>query len=326
MDIPPTFSVIIPVYNRADLLATAIASIRAQIFQDLEIVVVDDGSTDNVEDTLRAIGEHRVNYVRQPNRGASAARNRGLDTARGRFAAFLDSDDQFLPCHLEQAWRALVGTRDTAFYAPIIALRAQGVAVVKPPRPLRPGENMAAYLMSDRGFVQTSGLVVPRQMAARVRYREDAGFGDDTDFAVRLQLAGCAFTMGKLPGALWSDGVAQLRLSAAGVVDHALPWLEDLKPLIPMAAYDGYRGWHLAKALFRRQPLAALGLYLRALRSGSYRPWLALTVLCQIVLPSMAYRNLANAVIRLRHADRALESGRTSVALGVSPRTRSAND
>jgi glycosyltransferase involved in cell wall biosynthesis len=293
-----TFSVVIPVYNRADLLKAAIASVLAQSWQFFEVIIVDDGSVDDVAAAVDSFGDPRLVFVRQENRGASAARNRGIDQARGRYIAFLDSDDVYLPHHLAAAHEALGESDDTAFYSPVIAERSTGIQFTKPPRPLAPGENMASYLMSDRGFVQTSGLVVPAGLARSVRYREDAGFGDDTDFAIRLQLAGCRFIMARTPGVIWKDTDRPLRLSATGPGLDDLAWLEDIRERIPPSAYHGYRGWHLAKAVAARQPLLAARLYLKALSSGSYAPGLAAIVLAQILFPAKIYRMLANALIR----------------------------
>ncbi|MDE3115120.1 MAG: glycosyltransferase family 2 protein, partial [Pseudomonadota bacterium] len=111
---PPLFSVVIPVYNRAELLRSALESVRAQSCQDFEIVVVDDGSTDDPAKTVAAFADPRIRCVRQNNRGASAARNRGIALARGRFVAFLDSDDCFLPHHLERMAKLLENTTDSA--------------------------------------------------------------------------------------------------------------------------------------------------------------------------------------------------------------------
>jgi len=96
----------IPTYNRARYIAGALESVLAQTFGDYEVVVVDDGSTDDTERVLEPYRE-RIRYVRQPNAGRSAARNRCIREARGRFVSFLDSDDRWLPHKLESHVRAL---------------------------------------------------------------------------------------------------------------------------------------------------------------------------------------------------------------------------
>lgn len=100
----PFFSIIIPVYNRNHLVRNAIDSVIGQTFRDHEIIVVDDGSTDEtprIEDDYRG----RVRYIRQDNRGVSAARNAGLAASRSPWTAFLDSDDRWLPPKLERQAR-----------------------------------------------------------------------------------------------------------------------------------------------------------------------------------------------------------------------------
>lgn len=99
-------SVIIPTFNRAQRLARALASVVAQDFAPIEIVVIDDGSTDDTEEVVRSIAakapadEVILRYVRQENRGACVARNRGMELATGRYLAFLDSDDLIEPRRL----------------------------------------------------------------------------------------------------------------------------------------------------------------------------------------------------------------------------------
>lgn len=92
----PEVSVIIPTYNRAWVLKEAIDSVLAQDFKDYELIVVDDGSTDNTGQVLDAYGQDLI-VMRQSNEGVSAARNRGIAAAAGRLLAFLDSDDLWLP-------------------------------------------------------------------------------------------------------------------------------------------------------------------------------------------------------------------------------------
>src|SRR5579871_5705467 len=112
----PLFSVIIPVYERAAVLGNALQSVLAQTCQDFEIVVVDDGSRDDPKAVVDALHDPRIRLIRQENRGGGAARNRGLDEARGRFVALLDSDDVFLPHHLETMRGLLKDTTDVLAY------------------------------------------------------------------------------------------------------------------------------------------------------------------------------------------------------------------
>jgi glycosyltransferase involved in cell wall biosynthesis len=97
-------SVVIPTYNRAVKLIEAIESVQAQTYPLWEIVVVDDGSTDSTRDqiTRRFGDDKRVRYTAQENRGASAARNRAIQLAKGEIVAFLDSDDLYFPSFLER--------------------------------------------------------------------------------------------------------------------------------------------------------------------------------------------------------------------------------
>ena len=103
----PTVSVIIPTHNRAHLVGRAIRSVLNQTYQDFEIIVVDDGSIDTTEKVVRRFDDDRIRYIRHgENKGGSAARNTGIKAAKGKYIAFLDSDDEWLPEKLEKQTRA----------------------------------------------------------------------------------------------------------------------------------------------------------------------------------------------------------------------------
>lgn len=100
--IPGLITVIIPTYNRSELLARSVSSVLAQTHIPLELIVVDDGSTENIREAVQAIAPGKTTVVRREDRGgAAAARNTGCEVARGEFIAFLDSDDEWLPEKLE---------------------------------------------------------------------------------------------------------------------------------------------------------------------------------------------------------------------------------
>jgi glycosyltransferase involved in cell wall biosynthesis len=92
----PTVSVIVPVYNGCDRIGHALRSVFSQAFTDFEVVVIDDGSTDALDEAL-AEWSDRIVFIRQPNRGPASARNTGVANAKGRLVAFLDADDEWIP-------------------------------------------------------------------------------------------------------------------------------------------------------------------------------------------------------------------------------------
>lgn len=101
LDTMPTVSVLIPNYNRPHMLQDAVQSVLAQSYQDFEIIVVDDGSTEDIPSAIAPFGD-RVQYVRQENAGGASAKNHGLSLVKSEFTAFLDNDDLWLPQKLER--------------------------------------------------------------------------------------------------------------------------------------------------------------------------------------------------------------------------------
>jgi len=102
----PTVSVVIPTFNRSDVIENAIESVLGQTYRDYELIVVDDGSTDNTCDILKPYAT-QIKYFRQNNRGASAAQNKGIELAKGQWVSILASDDVWLPTKLEKQINAV---------------------------------------------------------------------------------------------------------------------------------------------------------------------------------------------------------------------------
>jgi len=178
-------SVIVPTYNRATLLLTALRSIAAQSFQDLELIVVDDGSTDRTRELVSALGNPKIRYFYQENRGAAAARNLGIKRSRGEFVAFLDSDDCWLEAKLERQVDLLQTQRSpgcvTGYF--LHTLRGRRMAVVP-----------SAEATSLRGILWKNTLQPCTTFACRRSvFRQVGGFdetlrrGQDTDWLIRYR-------------------------------------------------------------------------------------------------------------------------------------------
>jgi glycosyltransferase involved in cell wall biosynthesis len=108
MLLAPFFSIIIPTYNRAEKIDIPIKSILNQHFKSWELIIIDDGSTDETNALIQTYSSHNVHYFYQQHQGRSTARNLGISKARGEYICFQDSDDEYLPNHLQTLYEAIL--------------------------------------------------------------------------------------------------------------------------------------------------------------------------------------------------------------------------
>lgn len=113
---PPYFSVIIPTYNRAHLISDTIRSVLDQSFPDFELIIVDDGSTDETKEVIASIDDRRLNYVWQENGERGKARNHGVQKATGSYVFFLDSDDFIQSTYLVHAFEQIQKLKEPEFF------------------------------------------------------------------------------------------------------------------------------------------------------------------------------------------------------------------
>ena len=110
-------SVVIPLYNKAHQIANTLYSVLKQTFRNFEIVVVDDGSTDNSVQEVEKVNDIRIRIIHQKNAGVSAARNKGIEEARYNLIAFLDADDEWKPEYLETQYNLFLKYPQCNVYA-----------------------------------------------------------------------------------------------------------------------------------------------------------------------------------------------------------------
>jgi len=194
----PLVSVVVPTFDRAHSIGAALDSVLAQTYPSVETIVVDDGSTDGTSEVLAGYGD-RIRVLRQQNRGPSCARNTGIRAATGRIAAFLDSDDLWMPCKLERQVAVMLEHGERA---PCCIVNARMVSTHGGSRMsfdlarLKPRAEQGLWInvlevLSTRFLFFTQAVAVWRSALERVGgFDEGLWTMEDHDMALRLALEG----------------------------------------------------------------------------------------------------------------------------------------
>ncbi len=260
----PRFSVVIPAYNQARYLADAVAGALAQTHPAHEVIVVDDGSTDDTAEVARGFGD-RVHYHHQENRGLARARNAGIARARGDLVAFLDSDDTWSAEHLARL-EQLVRRDPTAFFYHTSARCVDAAGRDLPQlagQPPPAGLNPRLCMLRANHIVPSTVAVWRDKLVATGAFATDdpAVHGcEDWDLWIRLTrdgrfLASGAVTVGyRLHGSSLSADVEHMQSAAAAVVarnfgpevGHASSWSAEKR-----IAYGGLYRYRILSPLIR---------------------------------------------------------------------------
>lgn len=194
----PNVSVIIPAYNQGHYLSGAIQSVLDQTYQDFEIIVVDDGSTDNTAEVAKSFSDTRVRYIYQKNGGLSAARNTGIRNSTGSYVTFLDSDDLFFPKHLDTLATMLNEKSDIGFVAgQTIPIDNEGNYLSEVPKS-NTRELGDQFLLGN--LLPVGSMMVRRCWLDKVGpFDESLRAYEDWELWLRLVRAGCQMTSVEQP-------------------------------------------------------------------------------------------------------------------------------
>lgn len=272
----PLISVIVPTYNRFQTSCRAVDSVLAQTITELEVIVVDDTSSDDSPALLQARyrEDPRVHLASTGrNSGGGTARNLGAALARGRYLAFLDSDDMWFPDKLA-AQLALHNSEATRESAPLLVYAASTIGYLhrgrntKPDRPPRTGERIEEYIFCNEQDVQTSGWFISRRDFERVRFTEGLRRHQDLDLCIRAQALGFRFVMCEQPlyARLQGPDLAHVGKIRDDGVSSA--WIEQVKPFITRRAYHHFRLFIMLPALYTLNTPLCRRLCLDALSDG----------------------------------------------------------
>lgn len=190
----PFFSIIIPLYNKEHFVSKTLEGVLNQLFTDYEVIVVNDGSTDQSVAKVEQVNDKRITILHQQNQGVSAARNKGIETANAKFICFLDADDVWQANHLQSFYEAIITFPDAKMYCNrYVTLLAKNVKV----------KNTFIDIADDyEGYVTdffksslinrmalTSAVCIKKEV-----YQEIGGFnptissGQDTDYWIRIAI------------------------------------------------------------------------------------------------------------------------------------------
>jgi len=255
----PTVSVVIPSYNTpTEWLSQAVHSVLSQTYPDLEIIIVDDGSTEPVARCL-GISDERIRHVLQENKGPAAARNRGIGLAVGRYVAFLDSDDLFLPNKLEKQVDMMESRPDAMLsHTSYQRITPDG----RPVRLMRSGTLTGRVYpqIVRRCRIFTSTVMVRREVLGdKLMFDESLRVCEDVLLWIRLARESAiigideALTKMRLHGKTHALDPSAQMAGLRNLIDHAIKDNPDLSLCFRLQVLSGMYAallyWHLRKPL-----------------------------------------------------------------------------
>lgn len=276
-------------------MAPTLASLAAQTFKDWELVLVDDASAeDPTPHVLAHIPQARVIRLER-NSGPSAARNRGIDSAQGRFVAFLDSDDLWEPTKLAAQVAAVHASVNPEHRFCVVRTRVingAGAEIVRPRRAVAPGERFDEFLFVDREFAQVSSFFLAREAAQRIRFPENLRQYEDYLFFLQAGAMGMHYLLVEQPLVTWMNDDRADRLSRTDSLPRALQFLALAGDAMNERSRLAFQVRFLGPALFHQSPGRLMTLCANALRCGAVTPKDIVVLATKLLLPGRLYKLL----------------------------------
>lgn len=294
------FTVVIPALNRSRLLLRALLSLDKQTFKDFEVVIVDDGSTEDLGIPMALAPMLASRLIKTGGRGGNFARNLGTDEARGSYVCYLDSDDIFLPDRLETNFRFLQSKSSDILVSPSFIWRGDDSLCVKPHRPPAVGEDISEYyFLRDQRFI-TSTFVIRTKVAQEVRWDENLRKVQDPDFMIRLSRSGYDIDfLDSIQTALFDDEQVG-RLTRSPREENLRDWLARSDGLLTAKAKAAFEMSALAYEVSLRSRLAGISLVLAGLKNDGPKK-LAMKTLYRMLMGETFSKRTAQASLSKGH-------------------------
>jgi glycosyltransferase involved in cell wall biosynthesis len=319
-------SVVIPVRNRLVLLDRALQSLRRQCDREFEVIIVDDGSEEEILPVAARFPDLTIELLRCDRPGANRARNIGSDAARGRFVAYLDADDLFLPEKLMRLVPRLEAQDPDILISAGYVWRGGDRLQVKPRRPIGLKEDISEfYFLHGERFI-TSAFIVKTQLAREIRWDEALRKVQDPDFIIRLVRAGHCIDYVAEPLVVLCDDVQIGRISNTNHVDNMRDWLARSGELLSSRARVGFELYVLAYELSRVSMAQGVGLALKTALWGRPPARLLAKTLCRIAVPLAVFKLVAQVRLLFERRSRTPAVGLfiESMATSAKPPVRRA--
>lgn len=228
----PKFSVVVPLYNKGAHIVETIESVISQNYTDFEVIIIDDGSTDDGLAKVKSVADHRIKIHEQKNQGVSAARNRGVKEAAGEYVAFLDADDCWYPWHLSEMEALISKVPGAALYCVAHDILQEG-KIYRRPKPLGSefvGKVPDFFDAYSKGFglVNSTTACLPKSFLL-----ENTGFplgvkkGEDVYVWIRAGVFGGVAHSAKSCARINRDAQARSNLILSDEVPFYIEWLDD---------------------------------------------------------------------------------------------------
>jgi len=237
----PLVSVIIPCYNSSNTIKRALDSVIKQSYNNLEIIIIDDGSkdVDKTEEVINSFNDKRIIFIKhKKNKNGAATRNSGIKIAKGEYMAFLDSDDEWHTNHIDETLSLALKNNYDLIYSQAL-VKTNNPDIVMPINGIAPKQKISDYLFVQGGVIFTPTILVKSFLAKSVEFNEELRRHQDYDFLLRCEVKNIKIGFTNKPTVIvhWENNDIKKK---GGTWDFSLHFAKEYKNYFTSKAYSRF--------------------------------------------------------------------------------------
>ena len=259
-------SIIIPCFNSSKTISRALISVFCQSYTNYEIIIIDDGSSDILitEDIILSFKNPKICLIKHTNNlNGAAARNTGIKNAKGKYIAFLDADDEWLPEHLKESIIVLQNNKSDLIYSKCLVKTSHYPDLTMPKIGIASDEKIGNYLFINAGFISTPSIIIKTNIAKKILFNSELIRHQDYDFLLRLENADCKISMSDHVGAIvhWENNDLDKK---GGTWNYSLNWSLKYKKYLSKRAFSFFiLDFVILKLIEKKRRLLALSYFFK---------------------------------------------------------------